>query len=132
MQLMISTSPNDPNLQRYQRTIPSIGERIPPQTPTVITSLSEEELGQSWGSTEEVRRFPQVVVNNLLDSSWNNYCLPNSFLISRPALTVQQIKQFSVGGISQVDDFIDQIVAVYILYTSKRLYTGKLYNGREN
>ena len=132
MQLMISTPPNDPNLQRYQRTIPSIGERIPPQTPTVITSLSEEELGQSWGSTEEVRRFPQVVVNNLLDSSWNNYCLPNSFLISRPALTVQQIKQFSVGGISQVDDFIDQIVAVYILYTSKRLYTGKLYNGRED
>ena len=97
--MISSTSPNDPNSQRYQRSIPSFGERFPPQTPSAVTFLSEEELGQNWDSAEGVRQFPQVVVDNLLDSSWNNYCLPNSFLISRPALTVKQIKRFSVREI---------------------------------
>lgn len=125
-----STSPNDPNPQRYQRNNTSLGERFPPQTPSTVTFLSEEELGQSWDNKEEVRRFPQVVVDNMLDNSWNNYCLPNSFLISRPALTVKQIKQFSVGEMDESGDYIDQIVVVYILYTSKRLYTGRKGKGR--
>lgn len=86
-------------------------------------------MGQSWENKEEVRRFPQVVVDNMLDNSWNNYCLPNSFLISRPALTVKQIKQFSVREMGEIGNYIDQIVVVYVLYASKRLYTGRRGKG---
>lgn len=71
------------------------GKVLPLRSTSVY--YTEEELGHSWSTEGVCKRFPQVVANRLMDDRWSNYCIPESFYIRRPPLTVQKVKQFDVG-----------------------------------
>lgn len=90
---------------------------VKPQRPPVV-AYSASELSLPADTPDYCQRIPPVLAQQLMDDEWNNHCLPERFLMRRPALSVSQVKTLSVV-VGERNDLQTNLL-MYIFYTQTR------------
>ena len=94
-----------PSAPRYMNPMPPVD--VKPQRPPIV-AYSSSDLSLPSDSADYCQRIPPVLAQQLMDDEWNNHCLPERFLMRRPALSVSQVKTLSTT------------LLMYIFYTQTR------------
>ena len=90
---------------------------VKPQRPPIVAYSSSDRSLPS-DSADYCQRIPPVLAQQLMDDEWNNHCLPERFLMRRPALSVSQVKTLSVVADERND--LQTTLLMYIFYTQTR------------
>lgn len=97
--------------------MPPAAVDVKPQRPPIV-AYSSSELSLPGDMSDYCQRIPPVLAQQLMDDEWNNHCLPERFLMRRPALSVSQVKTLSVVVGERID--LQTNLLMYIFYTQTR------------